>query len=884
MNDTHQQTAKGLQQITKRLIARLLNGKEPDFLKQHARLLDDYFRQAFETSTVGPRMDISKNPYAIIALGGYGREEQCIHSDVDLLFLFKKKVPREAENLIQEIIYPLWDIGLDVGYATRSLKECLALAGKDFEVLTPMLDARFVCGWSLIYTNLLDELREKIIAKKSRNIINWLVENNEMRHAHFGDSAYLLEPNLKEGQGGLRDYHTMLWIARIAYNVKEPRDLEYLGLLSHEEFQALNRSIAFIWNVRNRIHYFCGRKCDQLHFENQVKLARSLHYKKNNGQEPVERFMGELHGRMEALKQQHLVFLHELGFDKKRKRKRKSQKKSAVEGLEVIKWGILNFVGPEAIVKRPELLMKIFEESARLKIPLSAEAKRLVKEFSHLVNKTYRTSEPVVKSFERILVAPVPKFNVLNEMINTGFLEKFIPEFRGVRNRIQYDEYHLYPVDKHLLRTVQTVKKFGTARDNSLEPLCQKIYRNLKRKKLLLWAALLHDIGKGESEEDHSAKGAEIVKNILTQKGLKPADIETVIFLVQEHLLLVKTATRRDIHDEETAISCARKIKDIERLKMLYLLTVADSIATGPMAWNDWTATLLRDFFLKTLNVLEKGELATAQAVEVVEQKKKEAVRSARNPGAKKRIKTLLGVMSPRYLLYMPAPEIKRHIKLYDDLSSGDSGFIWLIEHSADANTRSVTICAQDRPGLISKIAGVFTLNNIDILDVQVFTWRNKIALDIFKVKPPPDPILEDEKWNRTARDLGAALSDQLDLTAALKKKVRVYRHANAELNKKPHQVTVDNTSSSFFTIIEVFTYDFPGLLFSVTDTLYRCNLNIWVAKIATKADQVVDVFYVRDVNGQKVDLPDQVTRIKAAIIERLPSTQPDHLTKKIEA
>jgi [protein-PII] uridylyltransferase len=884
MNDTHQQTAKGLQQITKRLIARLLNGKEPDFLKQHARLLDDYFRQAFETSTVGPRMDISKNPYAIIALGGYGREEQCIHSDVDLLFLFKKKVPREAENLIQEIIYPLWDIGLDVGYATRSLKECLALAGKDFEVLTPMLDARFVCGWSLIYTNLLDELREKIIAKKSRNIINWLVENNEMRHAHFGDSAYLLEPNLKEGQGGLRDYHTMLWIARIAYNVKEPRDLEYLGLLSHEEFQALNRSIAFIWNVRNRIHYFCGRKCDQLHFENQVKLARSLHYKKNNGQEPVERFMGELHGRMEALKQQHLVFLHELGFDKKRKRKRKSQKKSAVEGLEVIKWGILNFGGPEAIVKRPELLMKIFEESARLKIPLSAEAKRLVKEFSHLVNKTYRTSEPVVKSFERILVAPVPKFNVLNEMINTGFLEKFIPEFRGVRNRIQYDEYHLYPVDKHLLRTVQTVKKFGTARDNSLEPLCQKIYRNLKRKKLLLWAALLHDIGKGESEEDHSAKGAEIVKNILTQKGLKPADIETVIFLVQEHLLLVKTATRRDIHDEETAISCARKIKDIERLKMLYLLTVADSIATGPMAWNDWTATLLRDFFLKTLNVLEKGELATAQAVEVVEQKKKEAVRSARNPGAKKRIKTLLGVMSPRYLLYMPAPEIKRHIKLYDDLSSGDSGFIWLIEHSADANTRSVTICAQDRPGLISKIAGVFTLNNIDILDVQVFTWRNKIALDIFKVKPPPDPILEDEKWNRTARDLGAALSDQLDLTAALKKKVRVYRHANAELNKKPHQVTVDNTSSSFFTIIEVFTYDFPGLLFSVTDALYRCNLNIWVAKIATKADQVVDVFYVRDVNGQKVDLPDQVTRIKAAIIERLPSTQPDHLTKKIEA
>ncbi|MEJ2728410.1 MAG: HD domain-containing protein [Deltaproteobacteria bacterium] len=831
MNYVHQQTARELQQKTQILIMRFLKGKEPDFLKQHARLLDDYFRQAFETSMVGPRMDIRKNPYAIIALGGYGREEQCIHSDVDLLFLFKKKVPQEAEILIQEIIYPLWDIGLDVGYATRSLKESLALAGRDYDVLIPMLDARFVCGWSLIYANLLEQLREEIIVKKSQKIITWLVENNELRHAHFGDSAYLLEPNLKEGRGGLRDYHTMLWIARIAFNAKQARDFEYLGLLSHEEFQTMIRSIAFIWKVRNRMHHVCGRKCDQLHFENQVKLARSLNYKKINGQAPVERFMGDLHGQMEALKQQHMMFLYELGYEKKRKRRRKSQKKSAVDGLEVIKWGMLNFEGPEAIMKKPGLLMKIFEESVRLKIPLSAEATRLVKEFSHLVDKAYRNSEPIVKSFERILVAPATKFNVLNEMLNTGFLENFIPEFRSVRNRIQYDEYHRYPVDKHLLRTVQTVKNLGSAKDSSLDPLYEKIYRNLKRKKLLLWAALLHDIGKGKSEADHSTKGAQIVKTILTQKGLKAADIETVIFLVQEHLLLIKTATRRDILDEETAISCARKIKDVERLKMLYLLTVADSIATGPMAWNDWTATLLRDFFLKTLNVQEKGELATART-----------------------------------------------------LHANNTEFIWEIHREADANTRSVTICARDRPGLISRIAGVFTLNNIDILDVQAFTWRNNIALDIFKVNPPPDPILEDEKWSRAAADLEAALSDELDLAAALNKKMRAYRNAKAGLDKRPHRITVDNSSSSFFTIVEVFTYDFPGLLFSVTDALYRCDLNIWVAKIATKADQVVDVFYVRDVNGQKVDLPDQEASIKAAIMDRLPATQPDHLTKKIEA
>jgi len=872
-NSVHEHTADQLQKQTRQLTARLMQGKEPDFLKQHARILDDYFRRAFESSMVGPRMDISKNPYAIIALGGYGREEQCIHSDVDLLFLFKKRVPPEAEGLIKEMVYPLWDIGLDVGYATRSLKECLALASRDFEILTPILDARFICGWSLLYSDLMDKVRQKITGKRSRTIINWLVERNNARHAQFGDSAYLLEPNLKEGQGGLRDYHTMLWIGQIEMNMNQPRDLEYLGLLSHEEFQTLSASLSFIWNVRNRIHQLCGRKCDQLNFENQIKLADAMNYKQINGQQPVERFLGDLHGRMESLKQQHLMFLHELGLEKKRRRKkRKSQKQTRADGLEVIKWGMLNFEAPEKIIESPDLLMKIFEESARLKIPLSAEAKRLVRDFLSQVNAKFRKSEPIVKAFERILGAPAPEFNVLNEMLNTGFLVRFIPEFRSILNRIQYDEYHLYPVDKHLLRTVKTIKNFGTAKDSSLEPLCGQIYGELKNKMPLLWAGLLHDIGKGQAEEGHAESGSEMIKKLLTTKGLDSNVVDSVAFLVREHLLLIKTATRRDIYDEETSIFVARRIKDVERLKMLYLLTVADSISTGPMAWNQWTAALLRDFFLKVLNVLEKGELATTEAVEIVEKKKTAIIATAGSIKAQNHLSALIEVMSPRYLLYMPADEIKAHIKLYDRL--GDNEFIWDIKRSADANTRTVTICAKDRPGLISRIAGVFTLHNIDILDVQVFTWRNTIALDIFKVKPPPDQIMEDEKWKRAQKKLAGALVDKFDLASALKKKVPVFGQFGQHVSRKPHRIRVDNKSSSFYTIIEVFTYDFPGLLFNISDALFRSGLNIWVAKIATKADQVVDVFYVWDLNGQKIDEPDQVAEIKAAILERLPPVE----------
>jgi [protein-PII] uridylyltransferase len=533
---------------------------------------------------------------------------------------------------------------------------------------------------------------------------------------------------------------------------------------------------------------------------------------------------------------------------------------------------MLNFEAPEKIVESPDLLMKIFEESARLKIPLSAEAKRLVKDFLTQVNAKFRRSQPIVTSFERILAAPAPKFNVLNEMLNTGFLVRFIPEMRSIINRIQYDEYHLYPVDKHLLRTVKTVKNFGTAKDSSLEPLCGQIYGELKDKMPLLWAALLHDIGKGQSEDGHAESGAEMVKKLLTRKGLGSDVVDSVAFLVQEHLFLIKTATRRDIYDEETSIFAARRIKDVARLKMLYLLTVADSISTGPMAWNQWTAALLRDFFLKVLNVLEKGELATAEAITIVEQKKAEIIEATGSKKEKEHITQLIEVMSPRYLLYMPADEMKAHIKLYDRL--GDNEFIWDIKRSADADTRTVTICAQDRPGLISKIAGVFTLHNIDILDVQVFTWHNNIALDIFKVKPPPDQIMEDEKWKRAENKLVNALADKINLASALKKKVPVFGQFGQRVSHKPHRIRVDNKSSSFFTIIEVFTYDFTGLLFNISDALFRCGFNIWIAKIATKADQVVDVFYVWDLNGQKIDEPDQVAKIKAAILERLPPVE----------
>jgi len=862
----HETSSRRLRERIAELTRRFLRGKQPDFMKQHSRALDDYFEAAFESSRIGPRMQINKNPYAIIALGGYGREEQSIHSDVDLLFLFAKRVPTDAENLIREMIYPLWDIGMDVGYATRSVKECLTLAASDLNILTPLLDARFICGMSMLFSDLMSQLRDKVIRKRRDRLVDQLLAATRSRHAQYGDSAYLLEPNLKEGQGGLRDYHTMLWTARLDTDLRQPRDLEYLGLLSHAEYQQLWDALGFIWSARNHLHHICGRKCDRLHFETQIRIAETLKYRAEVGQQPVERFLGELHGRMEEVKRRHLLLQHELGVES-RGRRRRPAPKSPVEGIESVSWGMLNFTGPEAVLKRPELLIRIFEESALLKAPLSPEAKRLVGEFLYLVDAGYRSTPEIVRAFERILKAPDADFSVLDDMHTTGFLEAFIPEFRSISNRIQYDEYHLYPVDKHLLRTVQTIKQLAGGEGS--EPLFTRVYQELKSKVLLAWAALLHDVGKGDPREDHAEHGAEIVRRLLAEKGLTAAEVDTVAFLVREHLYLIKTATRRDIHDEETAVACARRIMDPDRLKMLYVLTVADSVATGPAAWNDWTAHLLRELFMKVLNILERGELASEEAVAVLERKRTAVLGAAATDAERGELGRLFEVFSPRYLLSVPAEGILAHIPLYRRLGAGE--FVWDIRPSAEGATRTVTICAKDRPGLIASMAGVFTLNNINILGVQVFTWRNRVALDVFEVTPPPDTIFEAEKWQRAADNLQAVLAGALELAEALRPRLEASRVVRPKGVKRAHRVRVDNTISSFFTIVEVFTYDFPGLLYLVADALYRCGLDISVAKIATKVDQVVDVFYVRDINGQKVDTAERVSAVKEAVLARLP-------------
>jgi [protein-PII] uridylyltransferase len=621
-------------------------------------------------------------------------------------------------------------------------------------------------------------------------------------------------------------------------------------------------AVSFIWKVRNRLHHITGRKCDQLYFEHQVKLAAALGFEDANGQQAVERFLGEMHSHMESIKHLHQSFLAKAMPREQKSYRRKIVSRMRIHGLRILN-DSLYFESPETVWRNPLLLVKIFEQSALLGVPLSIEANRLVRKCLSMIDEGFRNSDAVVQSLRRVLAAPPQTFNVLNEMLNTGILIALFPEMKVIVNRIQYDEYHVHPVDKHSLLTVRILKNLADPASEQGGPLYAQLMEEVAKPELVLWAALFHDVGKGVPEKDHSEQGAEIAQRVFARMGFPPGDTDTISFLVREHLSMVKTATQRDIQDEKVVVQFARKFCEVDDLKMLYLLTVADCMATGPKAWNSWTEVLLQELFFKVHQILRKGELATRTSGEIVDKKRIEVFRQAHFiPQGK--LEALFENMSPRYLLYTPSKDIVRHVELHQML--GDAPFVVDPGPRSEDFFRTVTVCAKDRPGLFSSISGVLTLNNLDILNANIYTWRNQIALDIFTVRAPQDSLLEDEVWSKMRSDLHAVLAGELLLEEALNEKLLSHRLTRKSGPTRPDRIVVDNRNSDFFTLIEIHTHDFPGLLYKITNALTRCNLDVRIAKIATNVDQVVDIFYVRDTEGQKVDDDEAVARIRAAI------------------
>ena len=833
------------------LISRFSGSKATySFQENHTEIMDQYFRGGLQDSNAGHRLFKEKTPFAFLAVGGYGRKELSLCSDVDILILFSHKIPSLAKELAEEIFYPLWDLGIELGYGTRTIKDCLKLCKSDFQVLTSMMDSRFLCGDSPLYLHLMEDLKQKIISKKAVAFCRWLEDFHDIRMETFGDASHLLEPNLKEGLGGLRDYHQILWVANALFGLRAPRDLEYLGKLSHNEYQELREHLEFIWIVRNFLHQLSNRRNDRLSFEYQEQIAQKLSFKDQDNFLAVEQFMGRLHSSMASIKSLNRSFVR-THFPDGRGNRKQYQASDVTGGLHIHD-GEIEFDSAIAIVSNPVLLMTIFEESSRLGCPLSMEARRLVREFLFFVDDRFKKSEKAVEGFLDIINGK-NTFETLSQMHEIGFLEAYVPEYGQIKDRVQFDAYHIYPVGRHSLETLRYLKNLNHQNDI----LLLDIFSELQKPESLFMAGLFHDIGKTGNE--HARKGEAITRKILSRFDCHKIRAEDVLFLVRYHLLLVETATRRDLNDEKAVVQCARIVGDVGRLKMLYLLTWADSMATGPTAWNDWIASLVNDLFFKILHILEKGELASLDASKRVEITMSEVRREMFQRNKNLDPNGFIDVMSPRYLLASKPLEIVRHVEIAQGLkgqlsSHVPSPFCLDIRENELDECREITVMANDRPGLFSDVAGVLALNNINIFSAEIYTWRDGIAVDIFKVMNSLDPIKSKRDWYKIKEDLKRTFTGKLSLTYRLGKKGEPSILSNDKKPARIPRVMVDNGSSDFFTIIEVFADDRVGLLYLLTRTLFDLRLDIRIAKIATKGDQIADVFYVRDLEGQKVE------------------------------
>jgi [protein-PII] uridylyltransferase len=829
-----------------------------DLARRHAANLDVYIISVFRDpwERISPGEANRRSGITIMALGGYGRRELSPFSDIDLLFLCPQDPGESLDQEIRPILYPLWDAGYQVGYSIRSLKETLALAREDLTVVTALLDARKIAGNPHLFQEWQDRFWEEILAPGKTKWIHAIIQGAWKRHQKYRDPSFLIQPQLKEGEGGLRDIHTLLWLNKIYSELKGPRDLEHFPGLSPQEVQALRGGTDFLLKVRNQLHFFYGRHQDQLFFEDQERMARFLSYQDQGDFPAVEEFMRDL--------TVHLTRIRTLSAPIFREGIRKNGKPSPrpplrEKELEPGVWmegGEIQIEGSSLLEHHPELILKLFLYLAREEKPFSLKTRQGIREaLLNLREAYFQGPEPTRIFLDILSFKKAPQaLEVLWEM---EILFKIFPELKPTFCRVQYDAYHLYTVDTHLLYTFEEMA--GMAQ-NPLE-LTGRLFKELEDPLLIYLGALFHDLGKGKGK-DHARKGAELIPALSQRLGLKEKTRDTLAFLVAHHLLLAETAQRRDLNDERLMVETAQVIQDPERLKMLCLLTLADARATGPRAWTNWKAQLLKELFFVLLRILEGGELATTDASETMRLVKsglRETLVGKLGPEA---IEKWLSGLAPRYLLSFPATEISGHILLMESLKSRNPA--WDLQPGEEMD--QTVICAHDHPGLFAKLAGVFTLHNLNILGAQVHTPFPGIALDVFQVTKPVDPLSWKEQWDEVFSMMEKVLTGKISLEYRLSRKGPPPLRDTLSGPPKVPQVRISNQDSDFYTILEVYAQDRMGLLYDITKTLTELRLDIHLAKISTKVDQVVDVFYLSDFNGEKLTDPEKIEELIKAI------------------
>jgi len=786
---------------------------------------------------------------AVLAVGGYGRAEMAPHSDVDLLFLTPWKTTPWAESVVESILYMLWDLKLKVGHATRTVKDCIRLGRDDYTIRTALLEHRFLGGDTALAEDLRERLWDDLFRGTAGDFIEAKLEERDARHRKQGDQRYMLEPNVKEGKGGLRDMQSLYWIAKYVHRVEDAQALVELGVFTPEEYRNFAEAENFLWAVRCHLHLISGRAMDQLTFDMQVEVAERLGYIDHGGRRAVEHFMQDYFRHathvgdltrilLTALEASHLKREPMLlGFFRRRRR--------AKAGY-VIRQNRLDVADQGLFLDNKLNILRIFEEALRTGTLLHPDAMRLIAANLELIDDGLRNDREAQRIFLDLLLKHGNPERSLRRMNELGVLAAFIPEFEPIQAMMQFNVYHHYTVDEHTIQCISVLAQIEREELVEQLPIASGILKRGINRKVLYIALLLHDTGKGRPE-DHSVLGAQIARKVAPRLGLKPDECDTVEWLVRYHLLMSDMAQKRDLSDPRTVRDFAKLVKTKRRLDLLTVLTVCDIRGVGPGTWNNWKAQLLRDLYRQTADALENGLEAANR-----ESRETEAKRALREALAGWDRKDLRAETARHYGPYWQGLQTETHV-IFAKLLRGIADDEIRIDLHPDKDRDATRACfaLADHPGIFSRLAGALALVGANVVDARTYTSSDGFATAVFWVQDAEGHPFAEERLPRLRSMIQKTLAGEVVASDKLADRDKLSRRERGF--QFPTSIMFDNAGSEIYTIIEVDTRDRPGLLYDLTRALAGSNVYIASAVIATYGAQVVDSFYVKDLFGLKL-------------------------------
>ena len=809
---------------------------------------------------------------ALVGLGGYGRGELNPHSDIDLMFLVDGRIRREHRNFVNDFLAFLWDMKFQVGHSTRQIRDCLRLLRRDVVTATALLEGRYLMGHRPTFDAFEEQVQQKYVERHRIEFVKRKLKAIDERHEEFARSQFHLEPNIKEGVGGLRDVHSSLWVERVAHGIDTLDDLRPSHIIDEYDLEAMKAAYDFLLRVRTELHLLADRKQDLLDMNYQVQVATSFGFRNTPKKAAVENFMSYYYINVGHIRHFLNVILEQ------EKRNPEIFNTPQPESRPEILPEPFVFIGNQVFLANDQdryfagelgcrTLMRIFKAVQQHGLTVSDHVCRCIRRSIPLVRLQLLYLEEIQQQFWELLGDKKRAAHTVRIMHETGFLGALMPEFEGITCLYQYDYFHQFTVDEHTLRVLEEAENINETDDPEFLAV-RKANDQIERPEILRLAILLHDAGKAEGRAEHIRNGALLVARVCERMQAEPGVARSVRYLVENHLLMSQMAHRRDFSDPHVIRHFSQVVGSKEMLHNLYVLTVADIRGVSRGSWTGWKGALLEDLYYQTSDAFDRGEVDPGRSQQDIREYLLNILPDGTEP---ERVDSHIKKMPERYLRECSMEDIAEHIRLIDGLR----GKLFNTRMVRTTSSTEFTICTGDRPGLFAEITGTLAGAGYNVWGARVYTREDGIALDVFFLlnrDGNPVPVEQLELLNQRLDEVFSGRKEVKDMIR--KQETRVIPGRRSE-SVRPPRIQIDNETSPSHTIIDVYTHDRVVILFTVSQAISQLGLDIHLAKIDTDVDQLLDVFYVTDQQGNKVQDPQELDKIELTLMRVLEKTKP---------